>query len=135
MIKKRDKSVIENSEQLARLASIVGKKKGQKYRNQKTTVDGIKFDSKKEAERWPMLKMLQDAKQISRLERQRKFKITVNGVKICAYIADFVYREHEICEYKKWHLVIEDCKGFRTPVYKLKKRLMKAVHGIEIREI
>jgi len=61
---------------------------------------------------------------------QPKFLITVNGQKICAYIADFEYdKEHASGE---WEHIIEDAKGMETPEFKLKKKLMKAVHNIDI---
>ncbi len=119
----------ENSEQLARLALITGSKsKTSKYRNQKTTVDGFTFDSKKEAERYGILKLLKANGNVFKLWLQRPYKIEVNGNLICKYIADFDY-------WSDGKHICEDCKGFRTAVYRLKKKLMKAVHGIEIREI
>jgi hypothetical protein len=51
------------------------------------------------------------------------------GERECKYIADFVYRDRD------GNRVVEDCKGFRTPVYKLKKKLMLHVHGIRIVEV
>lgn len=64
---------------------------------------------------------------ISNLKRQVRFIIAVNGHKICTYIADFTYTENGI-------EVTEDVKGYPTPEYRLKKKLMLAVHGVEIRE-
>lgn len=119
----------ENAEQLKRLAAITGKKRGSKYRNVKTTVDGFPFDSKKEAERYSTLKLLKSAGVIEQLHLQRRFPIFVNDMLICEYVSDFDYFEQG-----RGH-VTEDCKGFRTAVYKLKKKLMEAVHGIEIQEI
>ncbi len=99
-----------------------------KYRNQKTVVDGAPFDSKKEAGRWCELLLLEKAGAISTLSRQVPFLIVINGVRVCKYTADFTYIENGV-------LVVEDAKGVRTTAYKLKKRLMKAVHGIEIHEV
>lgn len=98
-----------------------------KYGNKKTKVGDLTFDSKLEAERWQELCELQRAGKIGFLKRQRSFLLAVNGVSICRYRADFTYVENGC-------LVVEDAKGFLTDVYKIKKRLMRAVHGIEIRE-
>jgi uncharacterized protein DUF1064 len=109
-----------------------------KYRNKITEVNGIKFSSKKEAKRYKDLKLLQAAGEIRGLTLQETFVIKVNGVKICSYRCDFQYEEkdlqHEEIGEIFWVLVVEDCKGYRTPVYRIKKKLLQAVHGIEIRE-
>lgn len=110
---------------------LIKKKKKPKYRNKKTVVDGIKFDSEKEADRWKMLKMLQGAGDIHALRRQVSVPIVVKGQKICKWIADFTY----IFDGKS---VFEDVKSEMTrkiAVYRLKKKLVKACHGIEIREV
>lgn len=99
-----------------------------KYGNRKTVVDGITFDSAKEAKRYGELKVLQRAGEITSLELQPRFPIVINGVKVCTYVADFYYVD-EIGS-----LVVEDCKGFKTREYILKRKLMKAVHGIDILE-
>lgn len=100
-----------------------------KYRNRKTMVDGIEFDSQKEAHRWGVLKLRAYAGEITELERQVRFPLRVNGQEICCYIADFTYREAQ-----KPGLVVEDSKGIKTRDYLLKKKLMSAIHGIEILE-
>ena len=99
-----------------------------KYRAIPTIVDGKRFASKREAKRYQDLKHLQNAGMIKYLECQPRFNLEVNGLKICDYIADFIYQ----CQ---GQTVVEDSKGFRTPLYKLKKKLMRAVHGIEIVEV
>jgi hypothetical protein len=99
-----------------------------KYRNIKTEVDGIVFDSKAEARRYMELRLLEKANEISDLRLQYPFECKINEKKICTYKADFDYYEGD-----QW--VIEDVKGFRTQVYRLKKRLVEALHGIEIREV
>lgn len=99
-----------------------------KYRNKKTVVDGIKFDSQREATRYSVLKIMQAAGVISDLRLQVPYTITINGLKICKYVADFVYIDNG-------REVVEDVKGMKTPTYNLKKKLMKAVHGIEIQEV
>jgi hypothetical protein len=98
-----------------------------KYHNKKTTLDGHKFDSIAESERYWELKMLEKAGKIKNLELQKRFPIEHNGVKICSYVADFVYDEDGI-------QVVEDKKGFKTAIYRLKQKLMKAFYNVEIRE-
>lgn len=99
-----------------------------KYKNVKCTADGFKFDSKAERERYYELKILQMANEIRDLRLQVKFPIEVAGKKICNYIADFTYYD------KGGNYVVEDKKGVRTGIYSIKKKLMKAVMGIEIQE-
>lgn len=98
-----------------------------KYGAIATTLDGRKFASKKEARRYAELLLLQKAGLIRNLECQASFPLTVNGELVATYIADFEYVEN--CQH-----VVEDAKGVKTPVYRLKRKLMKAIHGIEIRE-
>lgn len=102
-----------------------------KYRSTKKTVDGIEFDSAKEARRYIDLKGWQDSGQIKRLEHQRAFDLEVNGHHICSYVADFCYEESGL-------LVVEDVKSKVTrklPSYVIKKKLMAAVLGITIVEV
>ena len=101
-----------------------------KYGNKKTVVDGIKFDSKWESQRYLYLKSLEKADRVKNLELQPKFIISVNGQKICTYIADFKYDRED--KDGVWEHIVEDAKGVETPEFKLKKKLMKAVHNIDI---
>ena len=80
-----------------------------KYGNKKTVVDGIKFDSKWESQRYLYLKSLEKAGRVKNLELQPKFIISVNGQKICTYIADFKYDKED--KDGVWEHVIEDAKG------------------------
>lgn len=100
---------------------------------QTTVVDGIKFQSKREANRYRELKIVQRSEGISRLRRQVMFPLVVKGWPVYeeGYRADFTYYELEAGE---WFYVVEDMKGMSTEIYKNKKRLMKAIYGIEIRE-
>lgn len=100
-----------------------------KYRNKKTSVDGIRFDSKREANRYMELKLLERAGIIKGLKRQVTYILIDKSRygRAIKYVADFVYYEDD-------KLVVEDVKGVRTPVYKLKKRLMAEVYGIEVKE-
>jgi hypothetical protein len=96
-----------------------------KYRNVRT--EG--FASKKEAARYKELLLLEKAGEISDIHTQVRFKLDVNNEHICDYVADFTYLKRDA----RWRTV-EDCKGFKTPIYRIKKKLMKAVYGIEITE-
>lgn len=92
--------------------------------------DGQVFDSVKEFQRWGELKILQRAGKISNLQRQVKFELIPKqeGERACHYVADFVYIND------KGETVVEDAKGFKTEVFRLKKKLMLWVHGIKIKE-
>lgn len=122
-----------------------------KYGNTKITVDGIQFDSKREAARYQELKLLERAGVISFLQRQTKFQlipdqhapsnaIYTKGPRKgqrkpgklleheCSYIADF-------CYIRNGETVVEDAKGYRTAVYRIKKKLMLERYGIQIKEV
>lgn len=101
-----------------------------KYRNKKTVVDGVTFDSAHEARVWQELRILERAGQITDLQRQVRFSLVVNSVKIATFVADFVYKENGA-------QVVLDAKSAPTaklPTYVMKKKLMRALHGIEVRE-
>jgi hypothetical protein len=101
-----------------------------KYRAVATTVDGIRFASKKEAARYGELKLLERAGHIDRLELQPAYQLVVDGIKVGVYKADFRYRDK-----RSGYFVVEDVKGVRTPVYKLKKKLVEALYAVRIREV
>ena len=119
-----------------------------KYRNTKTEVDGIVFDSKKEARHWQDLKLLEKAGKITDLQRQVRFELipvqrepdqigsrggVIKGKVIerkVEYVADFVYVDTETGE-----TVVEDTKGIKTKDFIIKRKLMLFVHHIRIREI
>lgn len=92
------------------------------------TVDGIVFDSKKECRRYGELKLLQKAGEITNLEIQPRFDIHIKKTYIAFYKADFRYLNRD----GTW--TVEDCKGLKMPIYRLKKKLVEALHGIEITE-
>lgn len=96
----------------------------------KTEIDGFVFDSKKEAKRYCELKILQQAGQIANLVTQPPYPLKVNGYVITTYKADFRYNDLA----RGGAEVVEDCKGMRTPEYKIKKKLMLALYKIEIFE-
>jgi hypothetical protein len=99
-----------------------------KYNAIKTEIDGRVFASRAEARRYSELCLLEKAGEIRNLECQPKFPITVNKKHICYYIADFQYSN-------EGGVIIEDVKGVKTPVYKLKKKLVEAQYNIEITEV
>lgn len=100
-----------------------------KYRNRKTEVDGFVFDSKREANRYLQLKLLEKAGEIRDLVLQPCFDLIVQGGKVVGkYYADFQYRAGD-------KVVIEDAKGVRTAVYRLKKKIVESVHNIKIIEV
>lgn len=108
-----------------------------KYGNKKTELDGITFDSRKEARRYAELKLLEMAGEISDLELQKPFILQPGfvheGKKIqpIKYIADFCYKDHG-------ETVVEDVKSPATrkdKVYQLKKKMMLYVNKTEIKEI
>lgn len=105
-----------------------------KYHAKKTELDGITFDSRKEAQRYAELKLLECSGMIHNLRRQVKYELIPAQKKdgktierACHYIADFVYEEDG-------KTVVEDVKGYRTKEYVLKRKLMLQVYGIEVRE-
>ena len=109
-----------------------------KYRAVKTEVDGITFDSKAEAKRYVELKLLEKQGLIQNLELQPKFDCVVNDTKVCTYRADFRYLDpsKEGSHGQAGCTVVEDVKGYRTAVYKLKKRLVEALfRGVKIMEV
>jgi hypothetical protein len=101
-----------------------------KYGAVRTTVDGITFASKAEASRYTQLKLLAKAGHISSLRLQPRYPLTINGTVVGTYVADFAFLDE-----RTGKLVVEDVKGYATPVYKLKRRLVKALYGIEITEV
>lgn len=110
---------------------------GKKFGNKKVSIDGRTFDSKKEAQRYSELRLLERAGEISGLECQKKFVLIPSQKdpetrkvveRECAYIADFVYL-------RDGKLIVEDTKGFRTKEYIIKRKLMLYIHGIQVREV
>lgn len=126
-----------------------------KYNNKRVMVDGIKFDSKKEAKRYQELKMLEQAGHITDLKRQAKYVLIPTQYELsgeiytkgkekgkpkkgkliereCAYYADFVYTENG-------KTVVEDVKGYRDGqaynLFTIKRKLMLYVHNIKIKEM
>ena len=104
-----------------------------KFNNKPTRCrQGLMHHSGMEARRCDELHLMQQGELIADLEAhpQPRFDLKVNDAHICHYLADFAYRDLETGE-----RVVEDVKGHATEVYKLKERLMLAIHGIEIRRV
>lgn len=106
-----------------------------KYHSRKTVVDGITFDSAKEARRYRELQLMEKAGDISGLTRQQAFTLIpaqrIDGKVVeraVTYKADF-------CYYLDGEYVVEDVKGYKTPEYKLKRKLLLWAHGIRIKEV
>lgn len=121
-----------------------------KYKAKRVTVDGITFDSKKEANEYSRLKLLEERGEIQDLQMQVKYVLIPAqylptgevyrqgknkgkpkmklAERECAYYADFVYQQDG-------KVIVEDTKGFRTADYKIKRKLMLYVHGIQIKEV
>ena len=103
-----------------------------KYHNRKTMHQGIRFDSRKEADRYQELLLLEQAGLIRSIELQPRYNLIVNGHKLGFYRGDFRYEE-----VATGRSVLEDVKSpiTKTAVYQLKKKLIKAIYDIEISEI
>lgn len=106
-----------------------------KYHNRITRRNGNTYDSAKEARRHAELLLLEKAGAIQELQRQVRYTLLpvqrVEGKVVeraCTYIADFVYTENGA-------VVVEDVKGYRTPEYIIKRKLMLYIHGIRVREV
>ena len=123
-----------------RKAAELPSEKPSKYKAKKTVLDGIEFDSRKEARRYAELKVQELAGMIRDLRLQVRFELIPaqlrpDGTKEepCYYIADFVYLD------SYGRLVVEDVKGYKKgAVYQLfvcKRKLMLQVHGIVVKEI
>jgi len=101
--------------------------KGNKFHAVPTRFNGLRFHSSGEAERYSHLLMMERAGLIYSLRRQIPYKLMVNGRLVTTFVADFVY-------YEDGKRVIEDFKGVRTPEYRLKAKLFRALTGVTIRE-
>ena len=108
--------------------------KDNKYKRQKVTVDNLTFDSKKEAKRYFQLKELEQNGEICNLELQKVFVLIpsqyIDGKCVerpCKYIADFCYEQGG-------KTIVEDVKGYKTTDYKIKKKMMLYLKGIQVKE-
>lgn len=104
------------------------KQRRNKFNATRTIVDSIVFHSAAEANRYKILKILEKSGHIQGLRLQVPCKFYMNAKQIFVYYADFVYLKDN-------KEVYEDVKGMRTPLYRLKKKLIEAQWGIIITEI
>lgn len=117
------------------LSNSIDQKKN-KYNNTKVEYKGIKFDSIKEMKHYQLLEYLQRIGEIKELKLQvpyeliPKYKINNKTVRKTTYIADFTYITTKD---DKLHIV--DTKGFKTDVYRLKKKMVEYKYGVEIEEV
>jgi len=100
-----------------------------KYGNETVVCNGHAFPSIGEMERYKELYLLERAGEISDLKLQPVIPLIVNGIRVGSYRADFRYLVTASDE-----LVYEDFKGLRLPLFRLKKKLVKALYGIEVKE-
>ena len=105
------------------------KPKKHKYRAQRTDRHGLSFASKREADRYDDLLLMQRAGEISNLQVQPRYPLVINGIKIATYVADFQWRD------KNGNSIVADAKGVRTAAYIMKRKMMAALHGIDIVEL
>lgn len=111
-----------------------------KYGAVPTVAHGFRFASKREAARYGELLLLGMAGELRNLELQPRFPLHVGGVQVGIYVGDFRYEERQFQGWDAmytfmWRDVVEDVKGVRTPVYRMKQKHMLAQYGIAIREI
>lgn len=117
------------------LSNSIDQKKN-KYNNTKVEYKGIKFDSIKEMKHYQLLEYLQKIGEIKELKLQApyelipKYKINNKTIRKCVYVADFTYITTKD---DKLHIV--DTKGFKTDVYRLKKKLFEYKYGVEVEEV
>jgi len=104
--------------------------KRSKYRAIKTrNANGVLFDSKKEARLDPVIMMYSKSDFVKEVIRKKVYPIVINGVLVCKYVSDWTIL------FKNGTEQVYDAKGYKTQVYKLKKKLMKAVHNLTINEL
>ena len=111
-----------------------------KYNAVRTTVNGLAFASKREAHRYMELLLLQRLGEIHALELQPRYELHAFGSgarKVGEWRGDFRYCTCPRKGGKCWstEIIVEDAKGFKTPLYKWKKKHVEAQYGIEIREV
>lgn len=124
------KEINKNKTSIRTYRNSFKKQNYSKYRNKKVQFDGITFDSKKEALRYMVLKSYEQKNTIQDLQLQVPFVLIDKSKygRVIKYIADFVY-------YENGQMIVEDVKGVKTDVYKLKKRMLAEKYGIEIKEV
>jgi uncharacterized protein DUF1064 len=122
---------------MRRAAKVDAMRRASKYGAKRTEVDGIVFASQKEARRYQELRLLERAGRIRGLILQPRYDLFAmpasrDPVKVGAYVGDFQYERRSGPE---WATVVEDVKGFKTPLYRFKKKFVEAQHGITVVEV
>lgn len=100
-----------------------------KYGAVRTTVDGHAFDSMFEGRTYAQLMLEYRAGLARAVIRQPVYPLIVNGVCVGRYIADFEVHRFD------GEIQVIDCKGVKTPTYRLKKRLFEALYPHRIVEV
>lgn len=128
----RPKRVVNQFTDLSPVSPTVKVNKRPKYGNRKVTdANGDEHASTKQFRRWQELQLRERAGEIRHLRREVPFALVVSGVLVCTYIADHVFEEGAAT-------IVEDVKSPQTrkkPEYRIKLKLMQAIHGIQIREV
>lgn len=116
--------------------------KRSKYGNAKTILDGVMHSSKKQGMRWVLLRQWEREGKIRNLRREVPYRLEVNGKLICKYVADHVYEtvDHDFCgvNVTMTETVVEDVKSpitRKNRAYRIKVKLMAAIHGITVKEV
>lgn len=104
----------------------LGKSRGNKHGAKAIRVDGIRFDSLLEANRYGELKILERAGEVSDIKVHPVFPVEVNGIQVCKVILDFSYTDKNGCQ------VHEDTKGQDTALSRLKRRMVEAAYSIDV---
>lgn len=109
-------------------AAVAKPRRGNKFGAKKTMFEGILFDSKREAEVYRDLKLLERSGRISGFERQRKFELIVNGEIVGIYRADFAFIDHD----QDGRFRVVDVKGVVTREFKRVQKIIKAIYNIDV---
>ena len=109
---------------------FVASRKKNLYGNTRVVIDGIKFQSKAEGARYERLRDLQNVGAIRDLVLQPRYPLVVNNIRVGTYVGDFLYYDA-----LNDQPVLEDVKGVRKEVYRLKKKLVAALYAIDITEV
>ena len=109
------------------MSRINWRSRGNKYGARKVKLDGYTFDSLGESRRYQELKLMEKQGLIWTLKIHPRYDLSVNGHKVCAYVADFEYQNMGLLS-----VHVEDFKGVLSPMFKLKRKLFKAIYGFDI---
>jgi hypothetical protein len=108
--------------------ALLSKPKRSKYGATKTMIDGIVFDSKREAAYYSELKIREKAGEVSGMALQRPFPIIINGQSVGKFLSDFAFIDHT----QEDRLRVIDVKGFDTPLSRFKRKCVEAFYQIKV---